>query len=114
MPVGVGNVRQGVLGRHIDDAALGVLGQEAHNGDLGADGLAGAGGRAHKNVLVPVVDGVEDLGLDGVELGELVLVDVLVVLVSAEREENMEILEEFFFFYKDKFGEGFVVSGYGT
>ncbi len=95
MPVGVGNVRQGVLGRHIDDAALGVLGKEAHNGDLGADGLAGAGGRAHKNVLVAVVDGVEDLGLDGVELGELVLVDVLVVLVPAERE-NTEILEEHF------------------
>ena len=61
------------------------LRKEAHDGHFGADGFAGAGGRAHKHVLVAVVDGVEDLRLDWVELDKVVLVQALVVLVPGKQ-----------------------------
>mmetsp|Transcript_81372 Transcript_81372/g.244012 ORF Transcript_81372/g.244012 Transcript_81372/m.244012 type:complete len:945 (-) Transcript_81372:82-2916(-) len=69
-PVVVALVGERLQRRHVDGAAVGRVREHAQDGELGADGLAGAGGRADEDVLVRVVDGVEDLGLHRVEVRE--------------------------------------------
>jgi len=44
--------------------------EQRHHRELGDARLARAGGRADEHILVGVVDGVEDLGLHGVEVVE--------------------------------------------
>ena len=65
MPAGVDGLGDALEGRDVDAAAASALGglvaEEAQDGELGAERLAGGGRRADQHVLVRVVQNVEGL-----------------------------------------------------
>ena len=61
-----------------DTSGVGRGREHPQDGKLGTDGFSTAGGRSDKDVVVCVVEGVEDLGLNGVKVGEVVAVEGLV------------------------------------
>mmetsp|Transcript_21616 Transcript_21616/g.58162 ORF Transcript_21616/g.58162 Transcript_21616/m.58162 type:complete len:581 (-) Transcript_21616:369-2111(-) len=69
-PVRHALAHEGLEGRHVHRLTPGVGVEEAQDGELGGHGLARARGRAHEEVLVRAVGGVEDLRLHGVEVVE--------------------------------------------
>ena len=79
MSVSVAVVCQGILWRDIHTPPLGIVRKQPEDGHLCTDCLATAS--SNKDIVVRIVDGVEDLGLDRVELCESLTVQVLVLLV---------------------------------
>mmetsp|Transcript_57068 Transcript_57068/g.156706 ORF Transcript_57068/g.156706 Transcript_57068/m.156706 type:complete len:245 (+) Transcript_57068:2363-3097(+) len=89
-PVVVALVGERLQRRHVDGAAVGRVREHAQDGELGADGLAGAGGRADEGVLVRVEESREDLRLYRVEVGEGRLIEGA-VLAECRDGQRLEI-----------------------
>ena len=63
VPVGVGVVREGVHGRHVDTPTLGVGGEQAEDRHLRTHGLTTAGGGSDEDIVIRVVQSIENLEL---------------------------------------------------
>lgn len=64
----------------------GVLVEDPEHGHLCGDGFAGAGGGTQQDVGVGVIESVEDLGLNGIIVGERVQTLILPVSQSSHRQ----------------------------
>ena len=65
-----------------DASGVGCGREHSQDGKFGTDGLAATSRRSHEDIFIRVVEGIEDLGLYGVKIRELVAVESLVGGVS--------------------------------
>mmetsp|Transcript_22153 Transcript_22153/g.46384 ORF Transcript_22153/g.46384 Transcript_22153/m.46384 type:complete len:277 (+) Transcript_22153:2058-2888(+) len=74
-------IHQRLQRSNVNDFLSRVLVKSSEDGQLGANRLPASSGRPEQHVLIRVVQGVEDLGLNGVEVREFAPVQALVARV---------------------------------